>query len=196
MQLPVVLDKAPAPRAVTKRMSKIELLRASASSSPTTSPPCAPPCAACSSAAARTSSAVDGAEAEARLAEQRFDLVILDVTMPGRGGYEVLPTVRALQPEARAILMSGYTERSGESEPDAFLEKPFTAKTLDQTIDDVLLIPRAAAAAGQTNRSQTRETDEHAAQRSARSQPDLAPRIERCGVFASSTSWSSPISGS
>jgi hypothetical protein len=40
------------------------------------------------------------------------------------------------------ILMSGYIARSrgeaGEDEPDAFIEKPFTAKVLDAAIDAVL----------------------------------------------------------
>ena len=146
VQLPVVPGGPPARRPTTQRMSKIQLLREVRVLIADDEP------------AVRTTvrrllerrganvvMAVDGAEAELRLAEQRFDLVILDVTMPGRGGYEVLPTCRAVQPEARVILMSGYTERIGEIEPDAFLEKPFTAKTLDQTIDEVLLVPRALA---------------------------------------------------
>ena len=38
--------------------------------------------------------------------------------------------------------MSGYTDRvrgeGGDDEPDAFLEKPFTARVLDEAIDDVM----------------------------------------------------------
>jgi two-component system nitrogen regulation response regulator GlnG len=83
--------------------------------------------------------AADGAEAEARLRERRFDLVILDVSMPGRSGYEVLPVARATQSGVPVVLMSGYTEHDhGTDEPDAFLEKPFTAKVLDAAIDEVL----------------------------------------------------------
>ena len=84
----------------------------------------------------------DGAQAEAKLREGGFDLVITDVVMPGRGGYDVLATARALDPGCPVLLMSGYTDRGrgegGEAEPDAFLEKPFTARVLDGAIDDVM----------------------------------------------------------
>lgn len=86
--------------------------------------------------------AADGLEAEARLREEPFQLVVSDVMMPGLSGYEVLVTARATQADARVVLMSGYTEKlrgqGGEDEPDAFLEKPFTAKALDAMIDEVL----------------------------------------------------------
>ena len=86
--------------------------------------------------------ASDGDAAEARLREDRFDLVVVDVQMPGRGGHEVLAVARATQPGTPVVLMSGYTEKlrgeGSEEEPDAFLEKPFSAKTLDAAIDSVL----------------------------------------------------------
>jgi signal transduction histidine kinase len=86
--------------------------------------------------------AADGLEAQARLRDERFELVVLDVQMPGCDGYDVLTFARAMRPEMPVILMSGYTERvrgeGGEEEPDAFIEKPFTAKQLDAAIDEVL----------------------------------------------------------
>jgi DNA-binding response OmpR family regulator len=64
--------------------------------------------------------------------------------MPGRSGYDVLAIARAIRPALPVILMSGYTGRvrgeGGEEEPDAFIEKPFTAKVLDAVIDEVLRI--------------------------------------------------------
>lgn len=84
----------------------------------------------------------DGLEAEARIREETFHLTISDVAMPGLGGYEVLVTARRIQPAMRVILMSGYTEKlrgqGSDDEPDAFLEKPFTAKALDAMVDEVL----------------------------------------------------------
>jgi PAS domain S-box-containing protein len=86
--------------------------------------------------------AADGLEAEARLRDERFDLMICDVVMPGHGGYDVLAFARATQPKLPVILMSGYTGRvrgeGAEEEPDAFIEKPFTAKLLDGAINEVL----------------------------------------------------------
>jgi CheY-like chemotaxis protein len=86
--------------------------------------------------------AADGLEAQGRLQDEVFELVVLDVQMPGCDGYDVLTFARALRPGMPVILMSGYTERvrgeGGEEEPDAFIEKPFTAKQLDAVIDEVL----------------------------------------------------------
>ena len=86
--------------------------------------------------------AADGLEAEARLRDERFNLVVSDVSMPGCTGYDVLVIARATQPGVRVVLMSGYTEKlrgeGSEEEADAFIEKPFTAKALDATIDEVL----------------------------------------------------------
>jgi PAS domain S-box-containing protein len=86
--------------------------------------------------------AADGTEAEERLRDSTFDLVVLDVVMPGRSGYDVLAIARQLHPRCPIVLMSGYTDRvrgeGGDEEPDAFLEKPFTARVLDDAIDDVM----------------------------------------------------------
>ncbi len=86
--------------------------------------------------------ATDGTEAEQRLRAEQFDVVVTDVAMPGATGYEVLAKARELQPAARVVLMSGYTEKlrgtGSEHEADAFLEKPFTAKAMDTAIDEVL----------------------------------------------------------
>ena len=86
--------------------------------------------------------AADGQEAETRLREGTFAVVLLDVMMPFLTGYQLLPIVRAAQPNARVMLMSGYTDAArgagGEDEPDGFLEKPFTAKQMDEAIDKLL----------------------------------------------------------
>ena len=86
--------------------------------------------------------AADGAEAERCLVDGRYALVVFDVMMPGRTGYELVPIARQLQPGVAVLLMSGYSDQSRapspEDEPDVFLEKPFSAKTLDAAIDDLL----------------------------------------------------------
>ncbi|MBA2542868.1 MAG: response regulator [Deltaproteobacteria bacterium] len=86
--------------------------------------------------------AADGSEAEARLHDEQFQLVISDVEMPGKNGFEVLAIARGTQRGARIVLMSGYTEKlrgsGSEDEADAFLEKPFTAKGLDAIVNEVL----------------------------------------------------------
>jgi signal transduction histidine kinase len=78
--------------------------------------------------------ACDGAEAETLLRSQHFDVVLLDVMMPKKTGYELLPVVRDTQPGVPVILMSGYSEQAGGEPPDAFIEKPFTVSGLEATI--------------------------------------------------------------
>jgi signal transduction histidine kinase len=86
--------------------------------------------------------AADGAEAEQLLCGEEYALVLLDVMMPEKTGYQLLPTARREQPSAKVMLMSGYTDvargTGGEDEPDAFLEKPFTAKQMDDAVDRML----------------------------------------------------------
>jgi len=83
--------------------------------------------------------AADGTEAEALLRSQKFDLVLLDVMMPGRTGYELVPIARETQPAAPVILMSGYSEQASNVEPpDAFLEKPFNGAALEETLRNAL----------------------------------------------------------
>jgi len=75
----------------------------------------------------------DGEQALEILQENpdRFDLVILDMVMPRKGGAEVWKDVRSLAPKACILLTSGYAPdsidaRIGEPEAPAFLPKPFT----------------------------------------------------------------------
>jgi CheY-like chemotaxis protein/two-component sensor histidine kinase len=85
--------------------------------------------------------ASDGDEAATRLRERTYDLVVLDVMMPKLTGYQLLPIARETQPKAKVMLMSGYTDArggNGQLEPDAFLEKPFTAKQLEDLIGTLL----------------------------------------------------------
>lgn len=92
--------------------------------------------------------AADGKAALNRAREVQPDLVLLDVSMPGMDGFEVLERLQAEAPEARVILISGhdagdlgqradaagalgYIEKSGD--PTAFLEsvKAMVAKSED-----------------------------------------------------------------
>jgi signal transduction histidine kinase/CheY-like chemotaxis protein len=83
--------------------------------------------------------ACDGAEAEELLRSQHFDVVLLDVMMPKKTGYELVPVVRETQPGTPVILMSGYSEQPSVAEPpDAFIEKPFNVAMLEGTIQGAM----------------------------------------------------------
>jgi len=66
----------------------------------------------------------------------RFDVVLLDLIMPGLSGEETLATLRILNPDVRVLLMSGYGEadllrRLGGGPTLGFLAKPFSRETLE-----------------------------------------------------------------
>jgi two-component system, cell cycle sensor histidine kinase and response regulator CckA len=62
-------------------------------------------------------------------------LVVLDVMMPRMGGEETLARLRAISPEVRVLLASGFSEtealgRFGDKGVSGFLSKPFTPDLL------------------------------------------------------------------
>ena len=53
-------------------------------------------------------SALNGEEALARLVEKEFEVVILDVMMPGLGGLQVLRQIKTTHPNTQVILLTGH----------------------------------------------------------------------------------------
>jgi PAS domain S-box-containing protein len=92
----------------------------------------------------------DGLEALAALREEAFDLMLLDVHMPGCDGFEVITALRrserlsgrhlpVIAVTARA--MKGDRERCLEAGMDGYLSKPFRAADLVSAIER-LTVPR------------------------------------------------------
>lgn len=76
----------------------------------------------------------------------QYTLVILDYTMPGMNGEELLREMRAIRPDLPALFFSGYSDRFITGLPDfnppvQFLQKPFRAA---QLVDKVLECLQAA----------------------------------------------------
>lgn len=63
-------------------------------------------------------------EARARVALERFDVVILDLGLPNESGWDLLPEIRAQQPHTRVVVLTGG-ELSGDhaGRVDAVLRK-------------------------------------------------------------------------
>lgn len=55
-------------------------------------------------------SAYNGEEALEKFRDQSFDLVILDINMPGMNGIEVLRQMKEINPELPVILSTAYPE--------------------------------------------------------------------------------------
>jgi two-component system, cell cycle sensor histidine kinase and response regulator CckA len=89
----------------------------------------------------RVLQARDGLEAEtvAREFDDRIDLLLSDVVMPGRSGAETAERLTAARPELRVLYMSGYTDNAimhhGVLDPGIRLvEKPFTVDKLASAV--------------------------------------------------------------
>jgi CheY-like chemotaxis protein len=87
----------------------------------------------------RVVSARDGASAIERLDSASIDAVLVDMSMPGMSGAEVIDAVRARRPGLPVILCSGYDrDGRGPIEADAFLPKPFRLEALERTLATLL----------------------------------------------------------
>jgi CheY-like chemotaxis protein len=70
-------------------------------------------------------------------------LVVLDLSMPGMDGAEVLPELRKIRPGIRVVVSSGYNEAETMrmfkgQEVSGFIQKPYTSNRLAATINSTL----------------------------------------------------------
>jgi putative two-component system response regulator len=85
----------------------------------------------------------DGEIAIAKLKEKPSDLVIMDVNMPGRQGYEVLPEITRDFPETAVIMASGVNDtkiiaRCIKEGAQDYINKPFKFEQILQSINGAL----------------------------------------------------------
>ncbi len=87
-----------------------------------------------------TSGASDGIEALQRLKEEKFDLMISDIKMPGVDGIALLRKVRRYYPDLPVLFITGVAspEVIGRASPDGFLAKPFRISHIEELIEDTL----------------------------------------------------------
>ncbi len=98
--------------------------------------------------ASRGYTVIEAAAGEAALEALRdqgnaIDLVISDVIMPAMDGTTLVREVKALRPELKIILISGYAEDAfrkelGRDQALAFLPKPFSLKQLISKVKEVM----------------------------------------------------------
>lgn len=87
--------------------------------------------------------AVNGEEGLKKLKEESFDLVLLDIKMPGLTGMEVLKRLREIGNNVKVIMMTAYgtIDRAVEAMKLGaidFLSKPFTPEEIRKIVNDVL----------------------------------------------------------
>ncbi len=87
--------------------------------------------------------AADGDEAFPLAEQNRFDLLLTDLTLPGIGGRALAERLRETQPGLKVVYMSGFAETGlfdgGLPAGTAFLEKPFTFSALKDTVRALLV---------------------------------------------------------
>lgn len=72
-----------------------------------------------------------------------YDLVLLDLAMPGISGIEVLKRIRKFNPDIQIVILSGYSSKSSYSDvisngAENLLLKPFTTAELKSVVSNII----------------------------------------------------------
>ncbi|MFN4165129.1 MAG: response regulator [Ferrovibrio sp.] len=91
----------------------------------------------------RVTGAEDAADAAAKLASVSFDLLIVDVMMPGQNGFDFVAELRRKQNHVPVILLTARGEAEDritglETGADDYLPKPFEPRELTLRINSIL----------------------------------------------------------
>ena len=92
---------------------------------------------------AEYSEASNAGEVMQRILETKYDIIILDISMPGRNGLEVLKEIKASQSETPVIIFTMYPEdqfgvRAIRNGASAYLTKDISLKDLVMVIKKIL----------------------------------------------------------
>jgi CheY-like chemotaxis protein len=84
----------------------------------------------------------DAAEAMKRFAEERFDLIVTDLNMPGMNGLELIKWIRNRMPLLPVIIVSGnlldHMESVEALSVTGVVRKPFEVKDVDDALSVIL----------------------------------------------------------
>jgi two-component system, cell cycle sensor histidine kinase and response regulator CckA len=134
----------------------------------------------------QTTGAYDGKEAIRIFEQQRFDLILLDVSMPGMNGYEVMEHIFTIDKEALIIIITGYA--SVESAIKAlkigawdYLKKPFEYADLTKTVKNALAQKKLIA--DKKAVSARLEASERQYEFMVNNSPDLIFTLDKNGIF-------------
>ncbi len=87
--------------------------------------------------------ALNGIDALHMLKERTFDIVVLDLKLPGMDGTEVLKNIRQYHPEVPVLMITGHGSVTGDEqakidEAAAFLAKPIHLEDLIEKMREVI----------------------------------------------------------
>ena len=71
--------------------------------------------------------------------DKRFDVVLLDLNMPGATGIEVMKVLKATHPESKVLILTGHLTPEVRTEFESlgqrdFVRKPYTLDELGRQI--------------------------------------------------------------
>jgi len=86
--------------------------------------------------------AYTGQDALKKVREKRFDLMLLDILLPGCKGSELIPKFREAEPDMGIVAITGYNTRELELEVRQqgilyYMVKPFRAEEMKMVLDHV-----------------------------------------------------------
>jgi len=95
------------------------------------------------SAGYEVATAADGDEAVSKVQNKKFDLVLLDIKMPGMDGFDVLKFIKKTFPAMKVIMLTGFADLKNAIESkkhgaEDFVSKPYDLVDLLTTIERVL----------------------------------------------------------
>ncbi|MGA0558211.1 response regulator [Larkinella sp. VNQ87] len=78
-------------------------------------------------------------EGRQRLAQQSYDAVFLDLSLPDGVGFELLSHIRLSEPDTKVIMISAFDgiaerKRALQEGADYFIGKPFNRNTIEQAL--------------------------------------------------------------
>lgn len=90
----------------------------------------------------RVTTCQDGLAALSLAAERSFDLVFLDIRMPGMGGVDALKQLHERHPNTTYVMITGYAhndivDESLRSGASACLSKPFSLSQVTKVLEQV-----------------------------------------------------------
>lgn len=89
------------------------------------------------------------------LHHDRIDLLMTDMTLPGRGGRQLSQDLRSTSPELAILLTSGYVENDCDREPQEpktyFLPKPYSRSELVAMLEKIFRVAVQQRAASQAS---------------------------------------------
>ena len=94
--------------------------------------------------------AADGLSALRELAGEAFDVMLLDVGLPGMSGLDVLEAVQILAAPPRVVMITADDTsetllKAVRGQADRYITKPFAPGAILEVVDEVLAAPPAAA---------------------------------------------------